>query len=110
MRILIYAAKSELRCNASASSSFTGCTYPVHAIYNSPWSKNSRISLYIAPALLISVETPVGMSAYLMHNDHNVHTERTKFIPERCLGSINAAMYKSYVPFCRGSRNCLGMK
>ncbi|ESZ98217.1 putative cytochrome P450 [Sclerotinia borealis F-4128] len=52
---------------------------------------------------------PVGMSAYLMHSDKNVYPKPSEFIPERWLGDVNPAMYRSYVPFCRGSRNCLGM-
>ncbi|KAK0614968.1 cytochrome P450 [Bombardia bombarda] len=58
---------------------------------------------------------PVGMSAYLMHSDPAVFPSPGEFIPERWigdgLGNIGgaAAMNKSYVPFCRGSRNCLGM-
>ncbi|KAK3695836.1 cytochrome P450 [Podospora appendiculata] len=56
---------------------------------------------------------PVGMSAYLMHSDPAVFPSPGEFIPERWigdkLGSSMAAMNKSYVPFCRGSRNCLGM-
>ncbi|KAL3431443.1 cytochrome P450 [Aspergillus tetrazonus] len=53
--------------------------------------------------------TPVGMSAYLMHSDASVYPSPDKFIPERWLGPINPAMHRNYVPFCRGSRNCLGM-
>ncbi|KAK3337578.1 cytochrome P450 [Cercophora scortea] len=56
---------------------------------------------------------PVGMSAYLMHSDPVVFPSPGEFIPERWIvgeGMGNmAAMNKSYVPFCRGSRNCLGM-
>ncbi|QSZ30614.1 hypothetical protein DSL72_000171 [Monilinia vaccinii-corymbosi] len=51
----------------------------------------------------------VGMSAYFMHSDANVYPKPEEFIPERWLGNINPAMYKSYVPYCRGSRNCLGV-
>ncbi|KKK19852.1 CND11p, partial [Aspergillus ochraceoroseus] len=52
---------------------------------------------------------PVGMSAYLMHSDPAVYPEPDRFIPERWLGEIDPAMHRNYVPFCRGSRNCLGM-
>ncbi|KAF2735645.1 cytochrome P450 [Polyplosphaeria fusca] len=57
----------------------------------------------------IPAGVPVGMSAYLMHSDPLVYPEPDQFIPERWLGEVSPAMYKSYVPFCRGSRNCLGM-
>ncbi|CAN8097128.1 unnamed protein product [Discula destructiva] len=52
---------------------------------------------------------PVGMSAYLMHSDATVYESPEEFIPERWLGTIDPVMSKSFVPFCRGSRNCLGM-
>ncbi|KAL3456547.1 putative cytochrome P450 [Aspergillus heterothallicus] len=52
---------------------------------------------------------PVGMSAYSMHNDPVVYPEPQKFIPERWLGQYNPQMNKNWVPFTRGSRNCLGM-
>ncbi|KAK4222262.1 cytochrome P450 [Podospora fimiseda] len=52
----------------------------------------------------------VGMSAYLQHSDAEVFPSPDKFIPERWFaGNVTPAMNKSYVPFCRGSRNCLGM-
>ncbi|OJJ63817.1 hypothetical protein ASPSYDRAFT_38478 [Aspergillus sydowii CBS 593.65] len=59
--------------------------------------------------LIIPPGTPVGMSAYLMHSDPKVYPDPGQFIPERWLGTINPAMNRNYVPFCRGSRNCLGM-
>lgn len=55
-------------------------------------------------------QVPVGMSAYLMHSDPTVYPKPFEFIPERWLGDVNPAMYRNFVPFCRGSRNCLGMK
>lgn len=51
------------------------------------------------------------MSAYLMHSNPEVYDSPADFIPERWLGdNVTPAMLKSYVPFCKGSRNCLGMK
>ncbi|KAK7935352.1 hypothetical protein PG985_000847 [Apiospora marii] len=53
---------------------------------------------------------PVGMSAYLMHSDPEIYPSPGEFLPDRWnQTSNNGAMYRSYVPFCRGSRNCLGM-
>ncbi|KAK3934316.1 cytochrome p450 [Diplogelasinospora grovesii] len=52
---------------------------------------------------------PVGMSAYLMHSDPSVFPLPDQFMPERWIGEIDPAMNRNYVPFCRGSRNCLGM-
>lgn len=57
---------------------------------------------------------PVGMSAYLMHSDPTIFPSADQFLPDRWLDDSNTtqltAMNKSYVPFCRGSRGCLGMK
>ena len=50
------------------------------------------------------------MSAYFMHSDPKVYPKPFEFIPERWLGYVDPAMYQNFVPFCRGSRNCLGMK
>ncbi|KAE8311594.1 cytochrome P450 [Aspergillus transmontanensis] len=57
----------------------------------------------------IPVGTPVGMSSYFMHTDPTVYPEPMTFRPERWLGAIDPAMHRNYVPFTRGSRNCLGM-
>nr|UYM26528.1 cytochrome P450 [Talaromyces wortmannii] len=51
---------------------------------------------------------PVGMSAYLMHMDEEVYQDPSKFVPERWLDA-NPVLNRNYVPFSRGSRNCLGM-
>jgi cytochrome P450 len=59
---------------------------------------------------LMNLQVPVGMSAYLQHSDSVVYPKPEEFVPERWMGSIDPRMNKSYVPFCRGSRNCLGMK
>jgi Cytochrome P450 len=55
-------------------------------------------------------QVPVGMSAYLMHSDPTTYPKPSEFIPERWLGEVDHAMYRNFVPFCRGSHNCLGMK
>ncbi|KAI0420251.1 cytochrome P450 [Xylaria grammica] len=57
----------------------------------------------------IPISVPVGMSAYLMHSDPLAYPSPDKFLPERWIGDIDPAMHRSFVPFCRGSRNCLGM-
>ena len=53
---------------------------------------------------------PVGMSAYFQHNDPNVFENPHEFNPERWLGEVTHAMKKNYIPFSKGSRQCLGMK
>ncbi|KAI1195543.1 putative cytochrome P450 [Nemania serpens] len=53
--------------------------------------------------------TPVGMGAYSLHTDPEVYPKPFEFIPERWLGDYNPRMNESWVPFSRGSRNCLGI-
>ncbi|KAK4206663.1 putative cytochrome P450, putative EED11494.1 cytochrome P450 [Rhypophila decipiens] len=53
--------------------------------------------------------TPVGMGAYSLHTDPDVYPEPFKFIPERWLGDYDPRMNRNWVPFSRGSRNCLGI-
>lgn len=57
----------------------------------------------------IPVGVPVGMSGYLMHTDSTVYEKPFDFVPERWLGDISPNMNRNFVPFSRGSRNCLGM-
>ncbi|KAK4109141.1 cytochrome P450 [Canariomyces notabilis] len=57
----------------------------------------------------IPAGVPVGMSAYLMHSDPTVYESPFEFIPERWVGDVDPAMNRNYVPFARGSRNCLGL-
>lgn len=54
--------------------------------------------------------TPVGMGAYSLHTDPQVYPEPFNFIPERWLGNYDPKMNRNWVPFARGSRNCLGKK
>ncbi|KAK3349178.1 putative cytochrome P450 [Lasiosphaeria hispida] len=53
--------------------------------------------------------TPVGMSAFMMHTDPEVYPRPFEFIPERWLGDYSPLMNRNYIPFSKGSRNCLGM-
>ncbi|KAI3321134.1 cytochrome P450 [Xylariaceae sp. AK1471] len=57
----------------------------------------------------IPAGVPVGMSSYFMHTDPEVYPKPFEFIPERWLGAVNPLMHRNFVPFTRGSRNCLGM-
>ncbi|KAH6663129.1 cytochrome P450 [Halenospora varia] len=56
----------------------------------------------------IPAGVPVGMSAYLMHMDDSVYENPSKFDPDRWLDDANPLLGRNYVPFSRGSRNCLG--
>ncbi|KAK8137602.1 hypothetical protein PG984_003095 [Apiospora sp. TS-2023a] len=53
--------------------------------------------------------TPVGMAAYSLHTDPDVYPEPLRFVPERWLGEYDPKMDRNWVPFTRGSRNCLGI-
>ncbi|KAL4924594.1 cytochrome P450 [Aspergillus undulatus] len=53
--------------------------------------------------------TPVGMSTYSLHLDPSTYPDPRKFWPDRWLGDYNPDMNRNWVPFSRGSRNCLGM-
>ncbi|KAF4635062.1 hypothetical protein G7Y89_g3029 [Cudoniella acicularis] len=55
----------------------------------------------------IPAGVPIGMSAYLMHTDPEVYDNPFRFKPNRWL-SDNPLHTRNYVPFSRGSRNCLG--
>ncbi|KAL4884660.1 putative cytochrome P450 [Aspergillus karnatakaensis] len=57
----------------------------------------------------IPAGTPVGMAAYSLHTDPEVYPEPFKFKPERWLGDHDYKMGRNWVPFTRGSRNCVGM-
>jgi cytochrome P450 len=52
----------------------------------------------------------MGMSIYFMHLDPEVYPEPHKFLPERWLGKYNPLMDRNFVPFSKGSRDCLGKK
>ncbi|KAF2967401.1 hypothetical protein GQX73_g6156 [Xylaria multiplex] len=52
---------------------------------------------------------PVSMSAYLQHTNPDVYPRPFEFVPERWLENVTPEMTKNYVPFAKGSRNCLGM-
>ncbi|KAL9022392.1 MAG: hypothetical protein Q9185_000433 [Variospora sp. 1 TL-2023] len=47
---------------------------------------------------------------YLMHTDATVYEKPFEFKPERWLDAVHPNMNRNFVPFSRGSRNCLGMK
>jgi cytochrome P450 len=48
------------------------------------------------------------MSALMMHTDPEVFPEPYKFVPERWLGDYSPLMDRNFVPFSKGSRNCVG--
>jgi cytochrome P450 len=54
-------------------------------------------------------QVPVGMTAYLQHTDPNVFPDPFSFVPARWLANVTPQMTRNFVPFARGSRNCIGM-
>ena len=66
-------------------------------IYNGKW---------VVPA-----GTPISMTTLLMHWDEGVYPNARRFEPERWIDKKNIKkMEKSYAPFSRGTRICLGMQ
>ncbi|KAI0972475.1 trichodiene oxygenase [Xylaria arbuscula] len=58
----------------------------------------------------IPAGTPVGMTTILMHHDEQLYSDPKSFIPDRWLDpEARRKADKSYAPFSRGTRNCLGM-
>ncbi|KAK0621887.1 cytochrome P450 [Bombardia bombarda] len=58
----------------------------------------------------IPAGTPVGMTTILMHTDEKLYPEPMRFIPERWVDPEERKKNeKTFAPFSRGTRNCLGM-
>ncbi|KAI9150020.1 cytochrome protein [Paramyrothecium foliicola] len=57
---------------------------------------------------VIPKKTPVGMAIYQLHRNAEAFPEPFEFNPDRWLGEITPLMNKSYVPFAKGSRDCVG--
>ncbi|RYO79307.1 hypothetical protein DL763_009327 [Monosporascus cannonballus] len=54
--------------------------------------------------------TPVGMTALLMHKNESLYPDSEKFDPERWMDvEARKKADKTFVPFSRGTRICLGM-
>ncbi|KAI0407025.1 cytochrome P450 [Xylaria palmicola] len=52
--------------------------------------------------------TPVGMTLVILHTDENVYPEPRSFNPDRWMGPDGGP--KSFSPFLKGTRACLGMQ
>ncbi|KAF4631127.1 hypothetical protein G7Y89_g7013 [Cudoniella acicularis] len=57
----------------------------------------------------IPAGVPVSMSAYFQHTLPHIFPRPLEFVPERWLDNVTPEMNRNYVPFSKGSRNCLGM-
>ncbi|KAE9363333.1 cytochrome P450 [Stipitochalara longipes BDJ] len=58
----------------------------------------------------IPAGTPVGMTTLLMHTDPTLYPEPMTFNPDRWMDlEFRKATSKTYAPFSRGTRSCIGM-
>lgn len=59
----------------------------------------------------IPAGTPVGMTVLLMHTDEKLYPDPKRFDPERWVNpEARKKAEKTYAPFSRGTRICLGMQ
>ncbi|CAI6306864.1 unnamed protein product [Periconia digitata] len=59
----------------------------------------------------IPAGTPVGMTTILMHTDKSIYPDPLSFVPERWMHlEKRRQLEKTYAPFSKGTRNCLGMQ
>ncbi|KAL2838171.1 cytochrome P450 [Aspergillus pseudoustus] len=77
---------------------------------------SQKRSTRVFPNTMVSIKgrtvpkgTPVSMSTYWMHMDPEVYVDPHKFRPNRWLGfQQNELIAEYFVPFGKGSRNCIG--
>lgn len=59
----------------------------------------------------IPAGTPVGMTTILMHTDKTLYPDPLKFNPDRWMDvEARKKLDRTYAPFSRGTRICLGMQ
>lgn len=59
----------------------------------------------------IPAGTPVGMTTIMMHMDKTIYPEPKQFEPDRWMGKeARQRSEKTYAPFSKGTRICLGMQ
>jgi cytochrome P450 len=59
----------------------------------------------------IPAGTPVGMTTLFMHMDERLYPDPKRFDPDRWMNlNIRKKAEKTYAPFSRGTRICLGMQ
>ena len=61
---------------------------------------------------VIPAGTPVGMTTLLMHRDESLYPDARKFEPKRWMDNKERKMKmeKTFAPFSKGTRICLGMQ
>ncbi|KAK6825857.1 hypothetical protein PG987_013351 [Apiospora arundinis] len=78
-------------------------------------SRSARIApdrdlFYGEGQMRIPAGTPVGMTTILMHTDETLYPEPHSFNPNRWMDvGARKRLEKTYAPFSRGTRMCLGM-
>ncbi|KAK6844451.1 hypothetical protein PG995_014561 [Apiospora arundinis] len=78
-------------------------------------SRSARIApdrdlFYGEGQMRIPAGTPVGMTTILMHTDETLYPEPLLFNPDRWMDvGARKRLEKTYAPFSRGTRMCLGM-
>lgn len=61
--------------------------------------------------ITIPADTPISMTPFLIHNDEAIYPNPKMFDPERWMDpQERRRLEKCFIPFSKGSRNCLGMK
>ena len=68
-------------------------------------TKSEKGKQYIIPA-----GTPCAMTSMLIHFDGKIYPDPKAFKPERWLNGGSEKLRKYFVPFTRGTRQCLGMQ
>ncbi|KAK4172409.1 putative cytochrome P450 E-class, group I [Triangularia setosa] len=115
--------------NATKPSSSLDATIPLHTLEQLPYltavlMEGMRLSPAIATRsqriapdrdliydkYRIPAGTPVGMTVVFMHTDEKLYPDPHKFDPERWVNpETRKKSEKTYAPFSRGTRICLGM-
>jgi cytochrome P450 len=77
-------------------------------------TRSSRISVekdIVFGEWSIPQGTPVGMTTLLMHLDKNIYEDPMRFDPDRWMDKdFRKRVDKTYAPFSRGTRICIGMQ
>jgi cytochrome P450 len=50
------------------------------------------------------------MSIYFMHTEPSIFPSPFQFLPDRWLDEYDPLMDRHFVPFSKGSRNCIGLQ
>lgn len=127
--VILRRLRAEL-ANAAKRSSSPDASIPLHILEQLPYLTAVLMEgMRLSPALFtrsqriapdrdliydkyrIPAGTPVGMTVMFMHMDERLYPDPQKFDPERWVNPENRRKSeKTYAPFSRGTRICLGMQ